>query len=265
MKCSQARKYLSAFVDNELDVATNIEVLEHVEMCQGCAEQMEAHKRLKDAVASYVSSVKAPAGLRSRISQRLSTAVANARSAYALWRETLRSPWFRIVASAASILAVFTLAFWQLQTPPAGLNQDTVSAHVAVLRDQVPAFFFTSDAGRATRLALFWANRKPAVPLIGSEDFELVGAGPAEIESRNVGHFALRYRAVTLSMFVFEGLPLNMVGGREVETGRGLGKVEKRGDMSILAWRNGAFTYILVGRISADELIKKLGPVPVGK
>ncbi len=33
MNCNDARKYFYAFLDNELDVEKNIEVLAHLDMC----------------------------------------------------------------------------------------------------------------------------------------------------------------------------------------------------------------------------------------
>jgi anti-sigma factor RsiW len=260
MKCSQARKFLSAFQDNELDVRTNIELLEHIEMCDRCRARLETERRLKEAVAGHLDSIVAPDYLRARIAEKLRAVPG--RNVLVMWREAARSPWFRVVTAAASIFIVFTLVYWVVLAPEAALNDDAVGSHVAVLRNQVPSFYLTDDAERAKRLALFKLGEKPSVPLIGDSQFELVGAGPAEIQTRDVGHFVFRYKAATVSMFVFKGLSLDEVGGTAVTTRFGSSKLSSRGGIALLSWQAEDFTYILVSQTSTQELLNLVGPTP---
>jgi len=259
VNCRDARKYLSAFLDDELDVRTNIEILEHVGICPECARCLEEQRLLKESVARYIGSVRAPEHLRARIADALSSVGSRRRVDAALLREAVKSGWFRIAAAAASILVVFGLVYGLLLSPTAGLGFDAMNKHIAVLRDEVPAWVYTRDRERALRLALFRFHSKPAIPLLSDEQFELVGAGPAEMESRDVGHFCFRYGGVTVSMFVFEGLPLTEIGGAERETRLGVVKVDHRGEMSLVGWRTGSFTYVMVGRLSEEDFLKVLG------
>ncbi len=260
MKCSEARKFLSAFVDDELDVRTNVELIEHVEMCDTCMERIERLRGVKGAVEAHIAGVSAPEGLKNRILQGLREADGRRKRVETAIKAVAHSRWFGASAAAASILVVAGFVYLFLLSPRAAFNNKAVLAHVAVLHDEVPSFYFTGDVERARRLALFRMENKPEVPLLDADRFELVGAGPAEIAFKDVGHFVFRYRAVTLSMFVFQGLSLDEVRGRLRESALGPVRLEKRGNLTLLAWRRGASTYILVGELPEEQLLAIVEP-----
>jgi len=213
-------------------------------------------------VARYIESVRAPRELRDRIAAHFVAFSSGRHAASRIWRETARAGWFRAITAAACILLVFALVYVVLLAPPATLNAAAVRQHIAVVRDQVPAFMYTKDAARARDLALFKFGHKPSIPHLGDGDFELVGAGPAEIELKDVGHFVFRYKAATVSMFVFSGLSLDEVAGKDVETRRGLAKLDAQRGLSLLAWRGGGFTYILVSQLPGQDLVGIVGVPP---
>ena len=63
MNCTDVRKYFYAFLDSELDVERNIEVLAHVNMCHACGLKIEKERLLQERVKETVCKVKAPAYL----------------------------------------------------------------------------------------------------------------------------------------------------------------------------------------------------------
>lgn len=259
MNCQEARKFLSAFVDDELDVRTNVEVLEHIEMCPSCAARVERLRDLNAAVASSIASVRTPAGLRDRSFRAMVRGEGFAhRWVGAHVRVLARRGWFRIGVAAASILLVFGVIYVSLVRSPAQFNSRAVLSHIAVMQDRLTHFYNTQDPERARRLALFKMGSMPDVPLLGREQFELMGAGPQEMGFRNVGHFAFRYGSVTVSMFVLEGLDLAEVSGQVRETLFGETRLEKRGDYGVVAWRRGGFTYILVARMDPEGLLEMM-------
>lgn len=60
MNCTDVRKYFYAFLDNELGVERNIEVLVHINMCHACGLKIERERLLKERVKETVCKVKAP-------------------------------------------------------------------------------------------------------------------------------------------------------------------------------------------------------------
>ncbi len=261
MNCKETRKFLSAFMDNELDVRTNVEILEHLEMCQACAARLEGLRDLHAAVASSIAQIVPPEGLERRcfgvflvdegfVHRWIGSGV----------RRLAHSGVFRMAAAAASILLVFGVVYGTMVRSDPQYSSKAILAHIAVIEDQITHFYSTQDPERARRLALFKMASMPEVPLVGEERFELMGAGPQEIGFREAGHFAFRYGSRTVSMFVFDRLDLGELGGEMRQTRLGATKLEKRGDFGVVAWRRGGFTYVLVARMDPAELLDMVGP-----
>ncbi len=53
MNCNDIRKYFYAFIDNELDVEKNIEILAHLDMCYECSQKMERERLLHERTRYY--------------------------------------------------------------------------------------------------------------------------------------------------------------------------------------------------------------------
>jgi len=69
--CKRVRSYLDSFLDNELMVETNHEVLTHLETCEACSRSLEDRARLKTQLRRAVMQDYAPAALRERIGNDL--------------------------------------------------------------------------------------------------------------------------------------------------------------------------------------------------
>ena len=67
MNCREAGKFLYAFADGELETRDNLQVLEHVNMCQECCGRVSRQQQLKAAIASSFCNEQAPLSLRDRI------------------------------------------------------------------------------------------------------------------------------------------------------------------------------------------------------
>ncbi len=67
MNCNTVRKYFYAFLDNELDVEKNIEVLSHLDMCYECSRKIEKERLIQRRVKETVCTVNAPPYLKQEI------------------------------------------------------------------------------------------------------------------------------------------------------------------------------------------------------
>lgn len=67
MNCTEVRKYLYAFADGELDTQTNLDVLEHLNMCSSCTQKVNAQQKLKERVGVVMGDEKSPEALRSSL------------------------------------------------------------------------------------------------------------------------------------------------------------------------------------------------------
>ncbi len=69
--CKRIRSYLDSYLNNELMVETNHEVLTHLEACGACSRSLEDRARLKAQLKRAVIQEYAPAALRERIASDL--------------------------------------------------------------------------------------------------------------------------------------------------------------------------------------------------
>ena len=58
--CEKTRKYLDAYVSNELTVETNHEVLRHLEGCPACAVDVDTRTRLRSRLKAAVNAQSQP-------------------------------------------------------------------------------------------------------------------------------------------------------------------------------------------------------------
>lgn len=61
MNCANAREYLFAFLDSELDAALSIEFQRHIEHCPGCAREVEIERAIRRRIDAAVDGGRMPA------------------------------------------------------------------------------------------------------------------------------------------------------------------------------------------------------------
>ena|SRR6266705_1059996 len=65
--CERISRYFDSYLDSELLVETNHEILQHLASCPECTSVLGARARLKEAVKAAVAGQEAPAALRHSI------------------------------------------------------------------------------------------------------------------------------------------------------------------------------------------------------
>jgi hypothetical protein len=69
--CKNIRSYMDSYMNDELLVETNHEVLKHLELCQDCATELESRMRVKQVLQRGVKKDVAPSGLQYRIQKEI--------------------------------------------------------------------------------------------------------------------------------------------------------------------------------------------------
>src|SRR5215470_2084699 len=127
--CERYRRYFDAYLDNELLVETNQDVLQHLNTCVDCSRMLENRARMKQLVKDAVTKEEAPVELAIALRNRFRT---ERRSFFAF--DTAR---WMMAAAAVVLLAIgglFTLQWGRVIS----LHRDqgvfqTVSARVGDL------------------------------------------------------------------------------------------------------------------------------------
>src|SRR5215470_4861143 len=83
--CEKYRRYFDAYLDNELLVETNQDVLQHLGSCTECSRMLEGRARVKQALRSAVNTEDAPLELVASLRQQLGTRRSSLRSNTVRW------------------------------------------------------------------------------------------------------------------------------------------------------------------------------------
>jgi len=128
--CKKTQESLDAYVDNELLVETNQEVLKHLENCPACSEALQLRLRNKARLKQAVNSEVVPSNLRNRI-QATIREESSIRSKQASW------PRWSLAVAAALLLTLSglgTLQLWKFARPS---NESSVTAQDLTLSEQI--------------------------------------------------------------------------------------------------------------------------------
>lgn len=122
MTCADLRRYLSAFLDSELDGGTTAEVGAHLDACPDCAERVEAETRLERAICERLGAEPVRDCFWDECRERLG-------------RRGLGRRWVAL-AWAASVLVAVAGGFALGHAPAAGAAQSGARELIAVLRER---------------------------------------------------------------------------------------------------------------------------------
>ena len=251
--CERTRRYLNAYVDNELLVETSTEVLRHLESCPACAREAEARSALKSKVRGAVRAQPAPPELAAQVRERL-----RARLARPWWSPAwlTTSQWaFAAVATAVVCAAVWValppnVPFPSVDDRPAqnvfirrisaklaGVLRPGLADHVhcAVFRrypvNPPPAAAMLADLG-------VYRDLLPAVNAAIPKTWQVVMAHQCSYMGRKYVHLTMRDGTRLISLVISRKNPGESFAGLEpVLTVRGVSVYEA----SAGAWRIAGF------------------------
>lgn len=226
MSCERVRRYLSPYMDSELDAAMTCEVSRHLEICRNCARLFHAEQELEKAIADEL---------------RKSRGDEDAVFGRALRRAVRPRRWL----AAAGLLAVAVMAgvtfhsFLKTdQQDVPELLQMVAKDHQQYLRGNVTPEF---RPGGPHELADFLGRHLEGTPsaLPPGEGWALEGARICRFKGTAIGFLTLRYHGIPVSVADLSGdmssLPAKAVKaarhGRcfELAEGRGLLGVTRSG------------------------------------
>ena len=105
--CEKTRRYMDAYISNELLVETNHEMLRHLETCPACTAELDARGRLRSRLKTAVQNQPVPPALSASVRERI--------------RRRQTSPWTHWALASAAGLALCVAAWlanpWQQPLP----------------------------------------------------------------------------------------------------------------------------------------------------
>jgi anti-sigma factor RsiW len=242
LSCQVTEKFIHAYVDGELDLARSLEVEQHMEECQACANAYRSQTALRSALKNNSLYYAAPARLEKRIRSSLRREAKSevGRRSF-VWR------W--LPAGAMALILLLGFVIWRAPgLRPAGddlLAQEVVSDHVRSL--QMPGHL-TDVLSSDQHTVKPWFDGKvdfaPPVRDFASQDFRLFGGRLEYLNNRTVVTLIYQRRLHFINLYVW---PSEKAGSRgEITT--------QRQGYNLIHWTSSGMNYWAVSDLNAVEL-----------
>lgn len=279
MDCKAFRKYIGAFADGELEVEQNLDALEHLNMCPGCAARANAVNSLKAALKRVFGNFRTPQHVRERVVQALEAEAEQASSEATtpvppgVHSRKGRSS-IPLGMAAALLLAVVGWQLWPRQglsmnpllVVPGQVAAEVRQQHRYCIGHRGRKHYDVSLSRDLPVIAERLSGRlkmKVIAPDLSGLGFELVGADSCGVNKRTGAHVV--YWSVSsgklLSVFT-----VARWAGMDGEEGGGSGDrgffVSSADDpLCIVAWHQGPQTYMLCADLPEPVLLEIAGRV----
>jgi anti-sigma factor (TIGR02949 family) len=203
-QCRKIRSYLDSYLNSELLVETNHEVLKHIEECRDCARVLDDRGRVKTLLKQAVQHDVAPAALRARIEQNIR------RHQPAAWWTASSIRWAMAMA-AMIVLAIGSWAVIQavkLRHTPSPFEQSARVLEIG-LKDHINCTVVHKQADRrftpeqmTERLGAEFSGLVPVVKEQAPAGYEIVVAHKCHVDKREFVHLILRNQDKVLSLIL---------------------------------------------------------------
>jgi anti-sigma factor RsiW len=231
-------------MDGELDLVRTIEMEMHVKRCTTCAQKLENQRELRTALRRSSLAYAAPAVLLDRIQSSL-----RASSGVGIQERPFKSPSLPIWqwAGAVAVLALFSLAGWQLAARSSRdqrIAREVFSSHVRSLEANHLMDVVSTDQHTVKP----WFDAKldfsPPVEDLANDGFPLVGGRLDYLEGRKVAALVYQRREHMINVFVWP----NPTGSEATQA------IESRQGYNIMRWSHGGFQCWAVSDVAPSDL-----------
>lgn len=206
MNCDQARQLLHAYLDDELDLATALQIEAHLPGCSKCRAELESARMVGRAVAQAAPYYPAPSALRTRLQEAIRT---ESRDVEPAPRAGIVMPWWRRSMALSAVAAVLVLAFatvlifWERAPNPE--VAELVDAHVRSLE---PSHLLDVESTDQHTVKPWFAGKldfSPPVIDLAAEGFPLVGGRLDYLEQNQVAALIYRHGKHIINVFIRPG------------------------------------------------------------
>ena len=247
MSCELTQRFVSGYLDGELDLVRTIEVEAHLKSCEFCARELENQQALREALRRSSLGYAAPASLRNKIQASLDAATAaRVPEKVSAWHGLQMWRW----AAAFAVLVVCSVAAWQLLPglPALSSNQrlaaEVFSSHVRSLEANHLMDVVSTDQHTVKP----WFDGKldfsPPVEDLASDGFPLIGGRLDYLGGREVAALVYQRRKHFINVFVWPDAS-GATAAPVMETQQGY---------NLMRWSRSGFHFWAASDVSAADL-----------
>jgi anti-sigma factor RsiW len=247
VSCELTQRFVSGYLDGELDLVRTIEMETHLKSCVVCSRELESQQALRDALRRSSLSYAAPAVLRDRIQTSLRTS-----SGLEVQERRIKWPSLHIWqwAGAFAVLALLSISSWQLTARLRAPSSDqriaaeVFTSHVRSLE----ANHLMDVASTDQHTVKPWFDGKldfsPPVEDLASDGYPLVGGRLDYLEGREIAALVYQRRKHFINVFVWP----DASGSSSARA------IESRQGYNLMRWSRGGFQFWAVSDVSASDL-----------
>jgi anti-sigma factor RsiW len=253
MECEEAKLGLFALLDNELDVAENLEILSHLQGCPACQRALDLDERLRVLVREQLLTCSPSSALWRKIAQRIKEETEEEM----YLRDRLARLWpnarpFRAALAGLAVVGLFILSLFFIhpRETTSVLVDEIAQDHIrSVAKASGPVDFPSSDLAE---IAQHFRQKFPVPSKAPAhEGLKLLGGSLCQIDETK--GIRLTYELGedgTVSFYQLERSDLASfasLGSARLYAG----KPKRPG---IVLWRDNRFVYALVAELPAEDL-----------
>lgn len=180
MNCRLAVPLLSAYIDGELPAPEKRQLVDHLNDCAACAQQVADLKTLQTALGSEEMYHQAPGTLRSRVAQTLAAGPSASMFTQPMTMKSAAA----VLLSIALLAGAAGAGWWWMNQPEPSLVELTLSSHARAIACHRQTELTSSDSQAVKHWLQEKTGQTVQVKDLSAQKFTLVGA---RVESSSQG------------------------------------------------------------------------------
>lgn len=217
MTCDQAHQLLHAYLDDELDLATALQIEAHLPDCPRCRRELEAARAVGRAVAQPAIYYPASAELRERLERAIQSRMGE--SSAPPHERFLKAWWRRPMAfsglAAAMLLIVCSVMLFLPAHASRGQIDDLVGSHVRSLEADHLMDVASTDQHTVKPWFAGKLEFSPPVIDLSAQGFPLVGGRLDYLDQKKVAALIYRRNKHVINLFIWPGETTAEVDARQ--------------------------------------------------
>jgi anti-sigma factor RsiW len=240
MDCTETRRHLHPYLDQELERAIAAAVDEHLASCAHCKGIFATQSALRSGLRRHATYHRAPRGLAARIRARASG------ERRTRWQWPALGQWLPIgVAAAAAAVISWTAALQYASVPSSQIaTEQVVSAHARSIVTSQLIQVASSDQHTVKPWLSSKLDFSPPVPDLSPAGFPLVGGRMDYLNNRLVAALVYRSRQHVINLFVCPDQHAKKVAL----------EAQSKNGYNVLRWTDSGMAFWAISDVNAADL-----------